>query len=379
VTLSPRERVQIVLQGGIADRVPFTVYCLMFPRGEAERELRNAGVTIIERVPLFRVEHPHGEVITQEYYSSGEWFLRKELVTAVGSVHVTYRRESKYGTSWWQIDHYVKKPEDYTVLEFFLRDRTYVPNYEAYILAEQRYGEDGYVVGNTEYSPMNMLIYELLGMERFALDLADRPEKAFSLYDILREKQRKMFEICAESPAQLILYGGNISQEVVGSERFRRYYLPCFNEFASLVHQQGKLIGCHLDARMAGLAEAIGESDLDVIEAFTPVPTCDMSVAQARGAFRGKVLWMNFPSSVHLESEERIQSELIRILREAIPGDRFLIGITEDVPENTWRGSFKIINDGLNRWGALPLTEELLVSDQTAGTQESRGRNRVQP
>ena len=31
-------------------------------------------------------------------------------------------------------------------------------------------------------------------------------------------------------------------------------------------------------------AEAVGESQLDVIEAFTPVPTCDMTVADARRA-----------------------------------------------------------------------------------------------
>jgi ABC-type glycerol-3-phosphate transport system substrate-binding protein len=48
------------------------------------------------------------------------------LHTPVGSVYATYRRESGYGTSWWQIDYYVKKPEDYTVLGFFLLDGFYV-------------------------------------------------------------------------------------------------------------------------------------------------------------------------------------------------------------------------------------------------------------
>jgi hypothetical protein len=362
MNLTPRARVEATLRGEMADRVPFTVYWLMFPRGQAERGLRNAGVTVVERVPLFQVRMYHVEVLTREYVQGGELRQRRELRTPVGTIHSSFRREQTFGTSFWQTDYYVKSEEDYDVLEFVLRDRDYAPAYEKYLLQEKRYGEDGYIVGNTEYSPMNMLIYDFLGIERFALDWVERPQRILSLYELLREKQRRMFEVCADSPARLILYGGNISQEVVGLQRFRRYYLPCFAEFAGLLHQQGKLIGCHLDARMATLAEAVGESDLDVIEAFTPVPTCDMTVAQARRAFGNKILWINFPSSVHLEPERRIQAELLRILEEAIPGDRFLIGITEDVPEDTWPEGFRILNDGLNRWGTLPLSEEKLAS-----------------
>jgi hypothetical protein len=364
--LSPRERIRVALRGGTPDRVPFSVYWLMFPRAEAERTLRNAGVAIVERVPLFTVEYPSCELVTREYRRDGRPVQRRELRTPVGTIWAEYRREQSYRTSWWQTEFYVKSPADYDVLEYLLLRRTYRPSYEEFLLAESRYGQDGYVIGNTEYSPMNLLLYELLGIERFSLDLADRPERVLALYDILRERQRRMFEICADSPAELVLFCGNISQEVVGVERFRRYYLPCLNELAGLLHQEGKLLGCHLDARMANLVEAVGESALDVIEAFTPVPTGDVSVAAARAAWSDKVLWINFPSSVHMEGEERIRGELARILQQAAPGDRFLIGITEDVPEEHWRGSFRAINEGLDRFGWLPVGS-LPVSPGAAG------------
>jgi hypothetical protein len=353
--LSPRERVRAALRGGAADRVPFTVYWLMLPRGQAERELRNDGVAIVERVPLFTVEYPDAELVTREYRQNGVPVQRRELHTPVGTVWSEYRREEGYGTSWWQTQHLVKSPADYDVVEHLLRERTYRPHYEAFLLAEQRYGEDGYVIGNTEYSPMNLLIYELLGIERFCLDLADRPGRVLALYEILRERQRRMFEICAASPAELILYCGNISQEVVGVERFRSYYLPCLDELAGLLHQRGKLLGCHLDARMATLMEAVGGSKLDLIEAFTPVPTGDVSVAAARATWPDKVLWINFPSSVHLEEDARIRGEVARILGEAAPGERFLVGITEDVPEAVRGRSFTLISHELRARGTLPL------------------------
>ena len=353
--LSPRERVRLAVRSQMADRVPFTVYWLMFPRGETERALRNAGTAVVERVPLFRLSHPGFEIVDREYEKEGGRFLRKELRAARGCLQATYRRESGYGTSWWQLDPFVKQPSDYDLLEQYLEARTYHPDYVAFAAAARAYGEDGYVAGNTEYSPLNLLLYEFLGMERFCLDLADRPERMLRLYELLREKQRRMFEICAASPAELVLYDGNISQEVIGEERFRRYFRPCHDEFAAAMHREGKLAGCHLDARMSSLALAIGESRLDVIEAFTPAPTCDMTVAEARRAWPGKVLWINFPSSVHLEGDERIREELRRILGEAAPGDRFLVGITEDVPWPYWPGSLRAISGGLRRWGKLPL------------------------
>jgi hypothetical protein len=354
--LSARERVRLVLRGQLADRVPFTVYWLMLPRGEEERAMRNEGTAIVERVPLFRLEHPGFEAVERRYEREGAAYLRKELRAPSGCLHATFRREAGYGTSWWQLEAFVKQPSDYDLLERYLEARTYHPEYEAFAAAARAYGEDGYVVGNTEYSPWNLLLYEFLGLERFCLDLADRPERLQRLYELLREKQRRLFAICAASPAELVLYDGNICQEVVGEERFRRWFRPCHDEFARTMHGAGKLAGCHLDARMAGLVRAVGESGLDVIEAFTPAPTGDLTVAEARRAWPGKVLWVNFPSSVHVEGEGRVREELARILRDAIPGDRFLVGITEDVPWPYWPGSLRAISRGLRRWGVLPLT-----------------------
>jgi hypothetical protein len=44
-----------------------------------------------------------------------------------------------------------------------------------------------------------------------------------------------------------------------------------------------------------------------------------------------------------------------QLLREAAPGDRFLIGITEDVPADRWRGNYQAILRVLKTEGRLPL------------------------
>ena len=49
-----------------------------------------------------------------------------------------------------------------------------------------------------------------------------------------------------------------------------------------------------------------------------------------------------------------------QLLREAAPGDRFIIGITENVPEDRWRVSFSAILNTLNEYGRLPILPEAL-------------------
>jgi hypothetical protein len=58
---------------------------------------------------------------------------------------------------------------------------------------------------------------------------------------------------------------------------------------------------------------------------------------------------------VHLEEASVIEETMKQILKEAAPGDRFIIGITENVPDNRWRESFYTILKTVNEFGRLPI------------------------
>lgn len=67
-------------------------------------------------------------------------------------------------------------------------------------------------------------------------------------------------------------------------------------------------------------------------------------------------MWINFPSAIHLNEPSEIEETTRQILREAAPGDRFLIGITENVPRDKWPQSFAAISRVLKTEGQLPMT-----------------------
>jgi hypothetical protein len=344
--MTVRQRVVAALRRQRVDQVPLTIYPGMVPPGELERSLRLRGLGFAVRVWLFSTETPNCQLERCEYSQDGVRYVRTAIRTPVGEVHATSRPGGAYGTTW-AVDHYIKGPDDYRVIEFMVRDTVYQPAYDSFLQTVEDIGEDGYVMGNMGYSPLMEMRVNLLGTERFAFDLYDWPDCFFSLYQALREKQREAYPILAGSPADVVTYCGNCSPEILGRKRFEQYCVPCYNDLGEQLHARGKLLGVHLDANNRLWKEAVAASAIDVVEAFTPAPDTDMSVADARAAWPDKVLWLNFPSSMHIASRERIREQTRELLRQAAPCEGLIVGVTEDIPSWAWRTSLSAICDVL--------------------------------
>ena len=195
-----------------------------------------------------------------------------------------------------------------------------------------------------------------MGVEAFAIEWADRQDEILKLYDAMIEQRRKLYPLVAKSPVSHVNYGGNETGSVMGRERFEKYVIPCYNEAAHILHQHGVLLGAHLDGDNKVWADLVAASDLDYVEAFTPAPDCDMTLKEALEAWPDKALWINFTSSAHIRSDEEVEIETLKLLKESAPGDRLIIGITEDIPPDRWQGSLTAISRTINEYGAIPIT-----------------------
>jgi hypothetical protein len=340
-----RERVAAALRLEPVDQIPFTTYWGSADFGEEWARLSALGLGHSVRVGLVDIERANVSTDSCRYEENGVSYSRHTVRTPVGEVSMVYRLEAAYGSSWI-MENYVKTPDDYRTVEFVIRDTIYRPAYDEFLKQVETVGEDGYVSGNMGYSPLMEMRVHLLGLERFSMDMYDRPDLFFSLYETIRAKEREAYPILADGPADFVIYCGNTSPEILGKERFGKYCVPCYDELGEMLHARGKLLGSHMDANNAEWADVVAASQLDVIEAFTPAPDTDMSVADARSAWPDKVLWINFPSSLHLASRERIQEHTRRMVEES-EGIGFIIGITENIPEQAWRTSLRAIAEAL--------------------------------
>lgn len=348
--MTPRERVEIALNGGHADRVPFTTYECMIPQCAAEREMRRRGLCIVDRRSVFTTRTPNVKHTREVYWENARQFTRDHYETPLG--HLSTLREAAGFTSWVH-EKMLKSQDDYPALLFLIQDQQHEPAYEEFARAEKDSGEDAIFRAGFGLEPLQQLISsDYIGMEAFCIEWMDRRDEILKLYDALVEKRRQVYPLVAESPASHANYGGNVVPEIIGLETFEKYYVRHYNEAAEVMHRHGKLIGCHLDANCRLLSQAVADTDLDYIEAFTPAPDTDMTLGEARKAWPDKVLWLNFPSSVHLRPDAEVEAFTVDMLNELDHVDGLLVGITENMPLDRWQGSCRAIMDGLDRHAA---------------------------
>jgi len=356
--MTPRERLARIFEGEMVDAVPFALKGWRVPQCQAELELRNAGMGIVDARGVYSARSPNVERTSYSYSENGLALTRTAIKTPVGELSSVSRRtgSERVDSTSWTIEHLYKRPEDYKVLRFMAEDVEYAPAYEGFLRAHEQVGTEAFFKTGSPGCPLHTILYSFMGPETFAVEWAERRDEIIALHRAMGARDREAFEIVARSPARVVQSGGNYAPEMMGKERFREYVLPHWDEAGAILHEGGKLLGSHLDANNRLWAEEIGASPLDWIEAFTPAPDTDMSMADARRLWPGKVLYINFPSSVHLQPPEEIERVTRQMLEEVAPGDRFIVGITETVPENRWRESFRTILETLNEYGRLPIS-----------------------
>lgn len=109
--------------------------------------------------------------------------------------------------------------------------------------AQRRAGDDGIVMLRIARSPVQEMLYQMKGLEQFAVDYQERRD----LFDGLHATMAKLYEFAAESPAEILQLGDNIHSDVVGRERFRRYLMPEYAKIMARIKGTSKPLAVHMD------------------------------------------------------------------------------------------------------------------------------------
>jgi len=342
-----------VYRGEEPDRIPWLIYDGLCPRGFMDRQLRNRGLGLKVSAPILREEMHHVRVETKTIGN----IVYRTYHTPVGDLTAKERIGLREGAgSSWTVEHPVKHVSDFEIAEFMAEDTIYVPDYEPFQRAEQNLGDDGIVFVWAGKSPLQKMQIELLGYRAFAIALYMYPKEFESLQRVLEKKADERYRIIAESPAEIVNGTDNINSEIVSPRLFEKYLIPFYDRQAQILHKAGKILENHMDGKLKGLRDLIARTNLDVVEAFTPPPMGDLPLAEARQAWRGKIISLNFPESVFLEGLDTVRKNTLEILNEAAPGEDFMITVTEDIPvECRWSGLL-VITDILLKHGVYPLS-----------------------
>jgi len=122
------------------------------------------------------------------------------------------------------------------------------------------------------------------------------------------KRYEELYEFAAKSPVEILQLGDNIYSDMVGRERYRQHLMPEYAKLKERLSGTGKLLAVHMDGNLRSLCKEIAEAQFDIVEAMTPPPMGDFSIREARQIWPKKALWINFTSSMHIESASAIET-----------------------------------------------------------------------
>ena len=358
--MTNRERILAVIEGNRPDKIPW------FPRlqlwynfhknsGTLPDKYRNWELCDIEKnlgmgtpardAKIFSTQTEGVE--TKVHRRGSEIFT--EHITPVGTVstkHVEVEKLRKAGMSSYQMEHLIKRPEDYGVVEYIIEHTKMTPLYDQYIAYDREIGEDGLPMVPLGACPIHKIMREYLGYEKSVFEMVDHPDRIERLLRVLTDHNKEMQKIAIESPAKMILHGIHFDSMMTPPPLFEEYFKPYFQEFAELLHSRDKILICHADADSRLLLGLIRESGFDMAEVFTTEPMVPCTMSQAREAWGNDVIiWGGVPSVILCDpvSDEAFEAFMLDLFETIAPGDNFIMGVADNVmPETKFERIIKI-------------------------------------
>lgn len=338
-----RENLERALRGEDLEQFPFGVYGSILDQARFSGEEDTSDIARVEFVAPWEVKY---ESVTTETTTQSEGSRVTVFRTPVGELAQRWVLEPGYG-SFWAMEHYIKRPEDWRVLQYLVEDTRYVPNLEAYEEAEARVGEAGLVIASVPRMPFQRLWIEFGDLEQLVFLLADDRRRTDRLVSLLTLSAREAWEIAAESESEFIWCPDNLTADVMSPELYRRYGQPYYEAVAEVTRPRGKKLVAHMDGQLAALADLIAQTPVNVVESFTPPPNGNLRLADAWERWSDKVLWVNFPPALHLLEAQEMQERLWELAASVPQRRRLAFEISENIPEDLVAGNLLTLAEAI--------------------------------
>jgi hypothetical protein len=231
-------------------------------------------------------------------------------------------------------------------------------------------GEDGIVrdwaldFEAAPYGAVRRYFGEINGLDRWVYAQLDYPDHFAALVEAQTRRDERRLSIMVDSPAELLGLGW--IEGIWSPAQFKKHELPFYQKWVPYLQSRGKICALHCDATksMKGYKDLIAQIGFKVIEAFTPPPVGEVSLAEVRQAWGDEVvIWMNFPETIFYSGSEATKQYMIDLLYSDAPGNRLVISFTEmglwgalnDETEKIFKTGAQAVMDAIEEHGKVPI------------------------
>ena len=274
-----------------------------------------------------RTEHPGVEVTVEELDDIRE--LHK-ITTPIGEITCIMRKNSsnvgKYYEKW-----FVNSEDELKILEWADSRARWSFDTDKF---EKIGGEWAGLGAPCMYMPrigIQHLYIRRMGFIKTSYALADYPAAVKKYCDALEANQEGLIEVINNSPIDIINYGDNLHDGYLRPDIFEEYVLPVYQRRGDLLHKAGKFTYSHWDGDVKRILHYAKECNLDGIEAVTPIPQGDVSLAEAKEAM-GDMYMVDGIAAI-LFDERYSEDDLLNQAREVIElfAPNLILGISDEI------------------------------------------------
>lgn len=198
----------------------------------------------------------------------------------------------------WVTEHAIQAPRDFETVSYIFSHLKVEPR-PGYIARRNAVGDRGvavaYVIGTA--CPIHHIMKELMPVEQFFYALHDYPEKIEGLAVEMAPFYEQIQQLAADSPAEVVLLGGNYDDSITHPRFFETHILPPLRDYAELLHQRGKYLMTHTDGENRRLMPLYLRAGFDIADSVCPAPMTRMTLDEIRAGFADRItIWGGIPS-----------------------------------------------------------------------------------
>jgi hypothetical protein len=347
--MSIRARIMEVYSHRLPDQIPTGIYKRYLRTGETERIARNAGLGILDFVPVVSLMAPPwhlhpgylSEVKNVSFDVRFKWIngalvQERRFETPFGTLTALIEREAGYGSDWVK-KHYIESVEDYKIMEYIVENTVFRSQESLILQARKDLGEDGVVLGRMDRAPYQKLLVELANPTRFLLDLYENPGTVKTLIEAMDARMDEQFSMAMESEVDIIWSPDNVTADMTPPPQFKEFMLPFYKKHGEQCRQAGKIYLVHMDGRINAIKALVAQCPFDVLDSLSFAEVSgDVPISVAKDIWPDKVLCPNFPASICNYSWEEIEKYLHNVVEEFGRDTPFMMQISEDIPLDTY-------------------------------------------
>jgi hypothetical protein len=371
--MTNRERILAVLDRKSPDRVPWIARLdLWYHARMAEGNLpaRFHGMNLVDVGRTLRTGNParDGRIFTTRYEGlevraeRAPGVARQRFVTPYGEVTFGRILSDKVSGTTDQglpLEHPIHSVDDYKVLEYIAEHTYYDPCYDEYLAYETAVGGEGYPMVSCGDVPFHYFLLHLSGYNQAYFEMVDHAEEFEHLIAVMEQIDReRLWPVVADSPARLILHGVHFDSQMTPPHMFRKYMTPYYRDFSALLHARGKSLVWHADDDSKDILAEVKDAGFDMSECFCTAPMVEVTLEEARAAWKSDVAIFGGVPSIILEPtfpEAEFEEYLRGVFRTIAPGDAFILGVADNVMPTSLIERVERISDLVEQHGAYPV------------------------